>query len=324
MERIEVDVFAPAQEVFDSLSGFSIESIVDVEELSEETLRIVFEGEIAVEITVELGDVFTFVSASVFVNGTDLIIEMPDIGLTFDEDLNPLDLETVRGLGIDYTDADDMVDFVGSVASFEQIFAPVLAAGGDGGEPFSFVDGTRLELGGGTDTVIFEQGAEGIVERVEADGSVTVSLGEDTISLVDAERIEVSDGAYLYDLSEEAPFVYRLYSASLARLPDEGGLRFWDGAFSSGQLSQRQLAQAFVEGREFVDNFLADPSDEAFIEALYLNVLGRTSEGDPGGAFWLDQFQSGRSRADMLIAFADSAENLERTAENYDDGVFVA
>lgn len=324
MEQIEVDVLVPAQEVFDLLSGFDLESLVDTEEVSENTLRLIFDGGIEVSLTLAVDEGFTLLSASIFRNSTELLIDLPDIGISFNEDLAPTNIDDVAGLGIDYTDLDDIVDFVGSVASFEAIFGPFLSGAGTEEEPFSLVDGTELRLGGGSDTVVFTQGAEEILESLLPDGSVSVTIDGEIITLFDTERIEVSDGAFVYDLSEDAPFVYRLYSASLARLPDEPGLRFWDGAFADGSLTMRQLAQAFVQGQEFIDNFLADPSDEAYVEALYLNVLGRTSEGDPGGAFWLDAFQSGGlSRADMLIAFANSAENLARNAENYDDGVFV-
>jgi len=63
----------------------------------------------------------------------------------------------------------------------------------------------------------------------------------------------------------------------------------------------------------------------------------RVSEGDKipfgyqseetaqeGFDFWLDQFSSGaQDRADMLVFFAESPENIARNADNLDDGIFL-
>ncbi|MEM9148250.1 MAG: cadherin domain-containing protein [Pseudomonadota bacterium] len=191
--------------------------------------------------------------------------------------------------------------------------ADVLGSGGD-----DTVDGLD-----GTDTVIYALRREDVIERVLTNQEVSYQIGEETDILRSIERVELEDGTYLYGLREEVQFTYRLYAAALARTPDEGGVVFWDGARQGG-LGDKDLAQAFVDSAEFEANFLSDPSDEAYVEALYQNVLNRTAVGDPGGAFWLDAFQSGDlDRADMLIAFANAPENLANNEDNYDDGVWV-
>ncbi len=48
------------------------------------------------------------------------------------------------------------------------------------------------------------------------------------------------------------------------------------------------------------------------VDRLYLNVLGREGDAD-GVAFWETEYRLGRSIPEMLVAFADSAENLQRT-----------
>ncbi|MEL6220145.1 MAG: DUF4214 domain-containing protein, partial [Pseudomonadota bacterium] len=176
----------------------------------------------------------------------------------------------------------------------------------------------------GTDTVIYSLRREDVVETVLTNNEVRYQIGADEEDLLRSiERVELEDGTYLYGLREEIEFTYRLYSAALARTPDEGGVLFWDNARLGG-LSDKALAQAFVDSPEFEANFLGDPSDEAFVEALYQNVLQRTAVGDPGGDFWLNAFQSGElDRADMLIAFANAPENLANNEDNYDDGVWV-
>lgn len=156
---------------------------------------------------------------------------------------------------------------------------------------------------------------EGVLVTDIATGAQDLHVGIEVISF--------EDGAYLFDLpGDDVPFTYRLYSAAFARTPDERGLRFWNDVRSDG-LGYRAMAGAFVDSPEFAEKFGADPTDEEFIAALYANVLLR--EPDAGGeAFWLDAFASGRlDRSDMLLAFSDSAENMERNEENYDVGVWV-
>jgi len=144
-----------------------------------------------------------------------------------------------------------------------------------------------------------------------------------TDTLISVERLSLADGAYLYDLEgDDLPFVYRVYDAAFARTPDEPGLRFWAGQVASGNVDRNDLAQFFVDSGEF-DRLFPSSTDEEFIEALYLNALRREPD-DEGEAFWLGVFESGtQTRADMLEFFANSPENVERNADNYDDGVWV-
>ncbi|MEO1599177.1 MAG: DUF4214 domain-containing protein [Pseudomonadota bacterium] len=118
-------------------------------------------------------------------------------------------------------------------------------------------------------------------------------------------------GAGLTD--EEAETVAYLYEAGLNRNGeiDLPGLNFWIDQREAG-FSERDLANAFLQSGEFEAAF-GDPdtlSDEALVEVLYRNVLDR--EGEAGGiAFWTSQVaQESFDRADLLLAFAASAENV--------------
>ncbi|MEM6934764.1 MAG: DUF4214 domain-containing protein, partial [Pseudomonadota bacterium] len=83
-------------------------------------------------------------------------------------------------------------------------------------------------------------------------------------------------------------------------------------------LSERDLSRAFLESAEFEAAFgdALDPqspaylSDRALVEQLYRNVLNR--EGETGGVdFWVAQVsQPAFTRADLLLAFAASPENV--------------
>jgi lysyl endopeptidase len=103
--------------------------------------------------------------------------------------------------------------------------------------------------------------------------------------------------------------VTRLYFASFLRIPDYGGLRFWVGEFAAGRRSYDNIANEFALSPEFVQTYGA-LSDSQFVERVYLNILGRSTAGDPAGAaFWLTEITSGRrTRGQVLGGFSASAE----------------
>ena len=72
--------------------------------------------------------------------------------------------------------------------------------------------------------------------------------------------------------------VARLYEAALDRLPDQAGLNFWIGAVQGGQ-PLSSLASGFLASPEFQSRFGgAGASNAAFVDQLYVNVLGRPGE----------------------------------------------
>ena len=57
---------------------------------------------------------------------------------------------------------------------------------------------------------------------------------------------------------------------------------------------------------------------------LYENVLGRAPDGG-GNDFWVDALDDGSiSRAQVLVGFAESSENVELVATVIGDGFFLS
>lgn len=104
--------------------------------------------------------------------------------------------------------------------------------------------------------------------------------------------------------------VLRLYTAGLGRTADEDGYDFWSEQYQAGNWSLQRAAEHFVVSEEFVASY-GSLNNLEFVERLYRNVLGR--EGEPSGVeFWTGQLDSGaRSRAIVLLNFAESPENVE-------------
>lgn len=131
-------------------------------------------------------------------------------------------------------------------------------------------------------------------------------------------------------LEQRAQFIALLYEAGLDRDGDidEGGLNFWIDQAGNG-FSNRQLANAFIQSREFEASFGAPEtlSDDEFVRQLYRNVLDREAD-DPGFDFWSGILaESGGRRDELLIAFAASAENrdgspLVASLEETDPGIW--
>lgn len=98
-----------------------------------------------------------------------------------------------------------------------------------------------------------------------------------------------------------------LYQAALDRMPDEAGLGYFVGNLREGQ-SLQDIARSFYQSDEFRGQFERF-DDESYVNQLYVNVLGR--EADQAGLdYWVtDIQQNGRSHADVLVSFAESAEN---------------
>lgn len=146
-------------------------------------------------------------------------------------------------------------------------------------------------------------------ENVDDIGFVPFATGliNETISTY------MAHGAY-YALQAEAQGVGRLYEAGLNRQADIGGLNYWYDVYMSG-VSKFDLSRAFIESAEFQRAFgnAYTQSAHDYIDILYVNVLGRKSDG-AGAAYWENLLNNGMSREDALIAFADSAENMAQSA----------
>ncbi|UOA27117.1 DUF4214 domain-containing protein [Pseudosulfitobacter sp. DSM 107133] len=105
--------------------------------------------------------------------------------------------------------------------------------------------------------------------------------------------------------------VFRVYQATLGRVPDAAGFAGWSDNLVNGT-PLVDVVSGFVRSREFQNTYGAlDNSD--FIELLYQNVLGRAA--DAGGlAGWLAQLEGGATRAQVVLGFSQSGEFRKATA----------
>ncbi len=214
-----------------------------------------------------------------------------------------------------------------------------LLTGTDGNDRIDALAGNDTVNGGaGADTLIGNLGDDvldgGVGYDVAAMGNVgfrgvvtsasggnlrlTSAAGTDTLTNI--EVVTLADGRLVLDIDDPAARVVRLYEAALDRLPDQGGLNFWTGAVQNGQ-PLADLAAAFINSAEFRTRFGDVADNGAFVDQLYLNVLNRPGEAE-GRQFWVNSLNNGTSRADVLVAFSEGAENKAGTAALVQNGIW--
>ena len=115
-------------------------------------------------------------------------------------------------------------------------------------------------------------------------------------------------------LNTDSGRMFRLYNAAFARFPDADGLAYWIDHFSSGSISDKGVAQSFINSKEFGETYGTNISNATYLENLYVNVLGRDYD-QSGFNFWLGHLNNGRERNQLLLDFAESPENIDLFTE---------
>ncbi len=178
----------------------------------------------------------------------------------------------------------------------------------------------------GLDTVIFQSSFANATVRVSGSNTSVYSALDGNDTLMEIERLQFSDGTLAVDVDGAAGEVYRLYQAAFARTPDTEGLSH-NIELMDGGLTLNQIANAFLGSAEFLQRYGANLDNEAYINALYNNVLGRGAE-EKGLNDWLDLMAGSNghealSRAQVLTGFSNSIENVNLVAATIDDGIWL-
>ena len=155
---------------------------------------------------------------------------------------------------------------------------------------------------GGFDTAVFSIQQNAVTVSIAKAGTIIVvdrvgTGGTDTLS--NTERLEFTDQTLnmnafssLTQLSNnQFKALAEMYVAYFNRAPDANGLFYWADKLAEGD-TMDQIAERFFDQNE-TRAIYTDPSDtDAFVTAVYANVLGRTP--DEGGlAFWKARLAEG-------------------------------
>jgi hypothetical protein len=178
-----------------------------------------------------------------------------------------------------------------------------------------------IDGGLGSDTAVWSglQRAYDISLSARSSSTVVGTEGNDVIT--QTERFSFVDGEFRIDTSDVAAQVYRLYGATLDRTPESGGLKQWVMGLESGALTLQQAADGFTSSREFQSKY-GNLDNAGFVDLLYENVLSR--DPDPAGfQHWLNTMADGMNRSNVVLAFSESAENIELTRSAVEQGIWV-
>lgn len=224
------------------------------------------------------------------------------------------------------------------------------AMGGDGNDTLIGNDSSNVLWGGRGDDILKGGAGNDILLPGAGKNSVDGGAGFDTIRLngnlqdwtvssngkevsllsfslassnavIEVERYIFDDLTVDYSSNGTAAKAYRIFEAAFDRAPDLNGLSFWVSQLDKGN-DLRQIAQGFVDSTEF-KTVLGQADDEAFVDALYSHVQNRRAD-DEGLTFWVGQLHSkALSRADVLVQFSESAENIAQTNHIFDHGILL-
>jgi hypothetical protein len=197
---------------------------------------------------------------------------------------------------------------VGSVVAGTKgndVITPGLAA--------TFIDGRD-----GLDRVVFDDGKIAYTMTRSSAGLVVENDAGMHLTLANVERVAFRDYTLALDIDGAAGQVYRLYQAAFDRRPDDYGLGYWMKMTDNGT-SLVRIADAFILSREFAFLYGFAPSAEEFVTALYDNVLHREPDAK-GYGYWVDAIKSGVARADVLIQFSESPENVAQVVAQIGNG----
>jgi hypothetical protein len=200
------------------------------------------------------------------------------------------------------------------------------AINGYGGNDVFAMQGSNLKIDGGLgiDTAVYSRPQAMFELKIASNNQATVnSLSRQIDELQNVERLKFSDNSVALDIApiQNAGSVYMLYKAAFNRPSDASGMGYWIFLKDGGANIVTNIAQGFVNSAEFIAKYGANPSNSAYVNNLYQNVLGRAGEAG-GVAYWTGEMDAGRvSKAQALVQFATLPEGAALVAPLIANGI---
>jgi len=194
--------------------------------------------------------------------------------------------------------------------------------GGAGDDSISTGAGDdTIVAGEGNDTIdggegfdIVELGANraDITLAIGEDGQLVITNGDVETQLTNVEFIELADDTVAIAENATDALTLSLYQGVLGRSAEAAGADYW---LDFEPETDVEIAARFLDSDEFAEKYGADEtlSDEALIDILYQNALGREAD-DAGREYWLDVLASGEDRAVVavnIIGSGEASENID-------------
>lgn len=168
----------------------------------------------------------------------------------------------------------------------------------------------KLDGGAGINTAVYHGAAANYTITKTATGfTIADKTGLDgTDQVTNVQRLQFADKAIAFDVAGDGGQAFRIYQAAFNRAPDKAGLGYWMAALDHG-MSLLDVANGFVQSKEFKDLYGANPTNADLVNKYYANILHRAPDA-AGAEYWtklLDQHTV--TNADVLMNISESAEN---------------
>lgn len=213
--------------------------------------------------------------------------------------------------GVDTVSGSEVFTFTDQSVAVSSLILAASITGSAGNDTLAGSAGnTIIDAGVGLDTVTYSGSRTGFsIAQSGTNYIVSDNIGtQGTDVLTNVERLVFTDSRVALDTEGVAGQTYRLYQAAFNRAPDIPGLTNWVNNIDA-VITLTQAANLFTQSAEFQIRYGSNPTDTAFITALYDNVLHRIP--DPGGLTnWMNQLTAQvMTRPEVLVGFSESVEN---------------
>ncbi len=125
--------------------------------------------------------------------------------------------------------------------------------------------------------------------------------------------IEMVDAAEAFPYWQKQSPVIRLFQAYFLRLPDKSGLAYWTGKSRAGK-KITEISGEFAKSSEFTRRY-GTLTNRAFVEQIYLNVLGRTGDATGINSWTAKLDAKTKTRGEVMVGFSESSEYIRKTKE---------
>ncbi|MEI6469065.1 MAG: hypothetical protein WCO72_06295, partial [Betaproteobacteria bacterium] len=163
----------------------------------------------------------------------------------------------------------------------------VISAGGGNDTIMASTGNDKVDGGTGIDTLIFSTTSTGASFSLNSDGSVKLTYGSSTQTLIDVERVQFSGKSYALDLNGNAGNAAKLiacaFGSSMIKDYLGVGISLVDGGMSLKQLNELVLGLGMMPAKnnEFVDlvfKNLVGRAPNQFESLIYTNMLNQGAQ----------------------------------------------
>ena len=178
--------------------------------------------------------------------------------------------------------------------------------------------GDNIDTGAGFDKVVVAGNLSDYHTLVTDKGIELTDTSGHSIVIDNAEFVQFADGSVVINTSNQNDAtVAKFYDIVLGREADFHGTDFWFKADDTHGATVTQVANTFLHSQEFTSlhGSVDAMSNDDFVQLMYHQAFGRDPD-TAGGDFWKGVLDSGVTKAELVVYFANAAEEAAHAGQN--------